>query len=96
MGLPRRGHTITASLTGTTGVPVVGIGVNVVPLPFCSCTIGHEWLVSVFGSSLPLPVPMRASISGLSIGVQGLDYLGTGGCPAPQLTLTDTVVLTFG
>ncbi|MEZ5962292.1 MAG: hypothetical protein R3F56_00470 [Planctomycetota bacterium] len=41
-------------------------------------------------------IPNNTSLSGLSVGVQGLDFNGTGGCPAPQLTLTDTVFLHIG
>jgi len=96
VGLPRLGHTVTVALGGLTGTPVMGVGFNLTPLPFCGCTIGHEWLVSFFTGSLPLAIPNNAALSGLAVGVQGLDFLGTGGCPAPQLTLTDTIVLTIG
>jgi hypothetical protein len=30
------------------------------------------------------------------LGLQGLDLGGTGGCASPQLTVTDTVVVTIG
>lgn len=96
IGLPRLGHTIDVSLGGVTGTPVLGIGLNIAALPFCTCTIGHDWLVTVFSASLPLAIPATPSITGAQVGVQGLDFLGTGGCPSPTLTLTDTIVFTIG
>ena len=96
VGLPRRGHPIQLALGAVTGVPALGLGVTVAPLPFCGCTIGHDWTVALLASQLPLVVPAQASVVGLRLAFQGLDYLGSGGCPAPQLTLTDTIVATFG
>lgn len=95
-GLPRFGHTITTTLGGVTGTPLLGIGFNIVSLPFCSCTIGHDWLFAFGAPSLPLFIPNNLSLSGLSVGLQGLDFGGAGGCAAPPLTLTDTIVLTIG
>ncbi len=96
VGLPRLGHTFSLAIGGVTGAPVVGVGMNIAPVAFCACTIGHDWTLAFFASQLPIPVPSRASLIGLRLGIQGLDYLGTGGCPSPQLTLTDTIVVTIG
>lgn len=95
-GLPRIGGTVTTTLGNITGVPVIGIGFTIGSLPFCSCTIGHDWLLTVFGSSLPLSIPSNRSVVGLRVGIQGIDAFGTGGCAAPPITLTDTMVVTIG
>ena len=96
IGLPRLGHTFTVSLGATTGTPFVGLGINLWGLPYCGCTIGHDWFLSFATGSLPVAVPNLNSLRGLTLGLQGLDFLGSGGCPSPQLTLTDTIVMTIG
>ncbi|MEZ5962293.1 MAG: hypothetical protein R3F56_00475 [Planctomycetota bacterium] len=48
LGLPRFGYTVDITLGGVVGVPVIGIGFVATGIPFCTCIVGHEWLVSVF------------------------------------------------
>lgn len=96
IGLPRISHTFTVSLGATTGTPFVGLGINLWGLPYCGCTIGHDWFLSFATGSLPVAVPNLNSLRGVTLGLQGLDFLGSGGCASPQLTLTDTIVMTIG
>jgi hypothetical protein len=95
-GLPNLGGSVTTTLGGTTGVPFVGYGLAILSVPFCTCTLGHEWSVANFGATSTMNIPADPVFTGISIGVQGADLLGVGGCPAPQVTLTDTLVLTIG
>ncbi len=95
-GEPQIGGTVTTTLGGIVGAPIVGLGFTVVSFPFCTCTLGHDWGLTFLSSTLAVRVPYLPSVIGLRFGVQGADFLGVGGCPAPQLTLTDTMVVTIG
>lgn len=95
-GLPNLGAALTTTLGNTTGVPFIGYGLVLVATPFCVCTVGHEWSVVQFGTTSTLNVPTNPIFTGISVGIQGTDFLGAGGCPAPQLTFTDTMVVTIG
>lgn len=96
VGSASLGGTVSTTLGGITGVPFVGLGIFVSPTPFCTCTVGHEWSVVLFGSTNVLTLPTDPSFVGLNIGIQGADLMGAGGCPAPQVAFTDTMVLTIG
>ena len=95
-GSPTLGGTVTTTLGGVTGVPFIGLGLAIAPLPFCTCTVGHEWSVALFGNGNVLNIPNDPGLVGLAIGIQGADFLGVGGCASPQLTFTDTMVVTIG
>lgn len=95
-GVPEIGTTMTMNLTGTTGVPFLGLGLAVAAVPFCTCTLGHDWSSVSYGSSVGLAVPLATSFLGMVIGAQGADLLGGGGCVSPQVALTDTLVITIG
>ncbi len=96
-GQPRIGGTVTTTLGNVTGAPFFGLGFLPGATPFCgSCTIGHEWAVALFGATHVLTVPLNAGFIGLPIAIQGADFFGVGGCPAPLVTFTDTMVITIG
>jgi hypothetical protein len=57
--------------------------------------LGHEWSVALFGLNSTFQVPTNPVFTGLVIGIQGADLLGTGGCQAPMVTLTDTLTITL-
>lgn len=95
-GQPRIGERISFRVLDTVGVPVVGIGFTSLGLPYCGCTIGHEWGIQLFSDSVWLPIPNDVNLVGVRFLAQGLNVFGVGGCPAPQLTLTDTILVTIG
>lgn len=95
-GTPAIFSTLTCTVTGATGLPFVGYGFNTTPVPFCGCTIGHEWAGSFFGATANITIPCDPFFIGLQFGLQGLDLGGTGACASPQLTATDTVIVTIG
>ncbi len=94
-GHPEIGNVIEFTLGNTTGFPLVGFGLTNIGLPFCGCTIGHEWAVAIFGNTVQLPVPQNPTLIGMQVFTQGMDFLGAGGCADPLLTLTDTITLTL-
>lgn len=90
------GSTFTTTLANATGLPFLGFGFALVPSPLCaSCTIGHEWAVALFAASNAFAVPSNPAYLGVTIGIQGADLLGTGGCAAPPVALTDTLSITL-
>ena len=95
-GSTRPGSSLGVLLDGVTGAPFVGFGTSTTSLPFCGCTVGHEWAVVVAGSNVLLPIPNSLGLLGAQVGMQGLDLFGVGGCVDPQLVLTDTLRLTIG
>jgi hypothetical protein len=95
-GHPSIGSTIQTTVGATTGLPLVGFGLTSVGVPFCGCTIGHEWSVAAAAVTVPLVIPAAPTLVGAQVYIQGMDFLGATGCPAPQLTLTDTITLTIG
>lgn len=95
-GIPSLGGSFTTTLGNFSGLPFVGFGFAINPTPLCgSCTLGHEWAVAVFTIQSTFQVPNNPSFAGLVIGIQGADLMGTGGCQAPMLTLTDTLTITL-
>ncbi|MBL8723822.1 MAG: hypothetical protein JNK49_07230 [Planctomycetes bacterium] len=95
VGNTAAGGTVTTTLGNTTGLPFLGLGLAVFPNPFCTCTLGHEWSIVLFGTTNVLTLPLSPAYTGLQIGIQGADLLGVGGCPAPAVALTDTMVVTI-
>jgi YVTN family beta-propeller protein len=95
-GHPNTGFSVTTSLANIVGFPFVGYGLTAIGVPFCGCTIGHDWVAAAAGSSSTLTIPATPGLIGLSVFAQGLDFLAPGGCPDPLLTLTDTINITIG
>jgi hypothetical protein len=90
------GTTVTTNLTGSTGVPIIGLGLTVAAFPLCpGCTLGHEWTVFVPTTSYVLDIPNTPALSGLRVGIQGGDVFAATGCLGIPLSLSDTLVLTI-
>ncbi|MFY9344934.1 MAG: lectin-like protein [Planctomycetota bacterium] len=94
-GMPTPGGLIRSTLSGVTGFGFVGYGFTAVAVPFCVCTIGHEWLLANFTSADTLMIPAGPAMCGIGLRVQGLDFFSAGGCPAPPLALTGTWQVTI-
>lgn len=76
------------------GLNLIGFGVFPVFVPFCNCTIAHEYTVMVTGPDFTLQVVPSWATLGLSIYVQAIDLFAPGGCADPLLTLTEAVSFT--
>lgn len=95
-GNPNIGGTVEFTVGNTTGVPLVGFGQTALGVPFCGCTIGHEWAVALVGANASFTIPPNPVFVGANVYAQGVDFLGAGGCPDPLLTLTDTITIAVG
>jgi DNA-binding beta-propeller fold protein YncE len=94
---PAIGSTVTTTIGAVTSLPFVGYGLTPLGVPFCgTCIVGHEWAAAVLGPTSSFPMPANPAFVGLQLFLQGADFLAPGGCPAPLLTVTDTIVVTFG
>ncbi len=89
------GTDIITTVTGPLGLPFVGYGVVPFNLPYCNCTVVHDFSVLLGGASATLPVPNNPALFGFTLYVQGLDFLAPGGCPDPLFTLTDGFSVTL-
>jgi hypothetical protein len=72
------------------GFGFIGYGLTPLGVPFCNCTIGHDYVLLLLGPSSTLSVPYNSALYGTQIFMQGLDFLAPGGCPDPMFTLSDT------
>ena len=52
--------------------------------------------VLLLGPTVSFTIPADPGLIGVSLHIQGLDFLGTGGCPDPMLALTDTISVLIG
>jgi hypothetical protein len=97
IGVPTPGGAVTTTLSNYTGLPFIGLGLFLGNTPICSgCFLGHEWAIAIFGATSVLNVPNTPVFNGISVGVQGADLLGVGGCVSPPVTLSDTMIVTIG
>jgi hypothetical protein len=104
-GMPVIGGTVTYSLNGLVGFPLLWIGIGGAgPTPLCppaSCSLGAPLFFVFALPSITLSVPCDPAIIGASVLTQGADIGAPGGCsagsPAPiPVTVTDTVATTIG
>ncbi len=95
-GHPEIGSTITTTLGSVTSLPFVGYGLTPLGVPFCGCTVGHDWAAAVFGATSQFPIPADPAVVGVQLSIQGTDFLAPGGCANPLLTVTDTITVTIG
>jgi hypothetical protein len=89
------GTDIVTTVTGPLGIPFIGYGVTPFFLPYCGCTVVHDFSVLLGGPSATLSVPNNPALFGFTLYIQGLDFLAPGGCPDPLLTLTDGFSVTL-
>ena len=83
------GTDVTTTVLNPLGFPFVGYGVVQLNVPFCNCTIVHDFTLLVGGPSHTLSLPNNPTLIGIVVYSQGLDFLAPGGCPDPTFTLTD-------
>jgi hypothetical protein len=100
------GTDLITTVTGFHGIPLVSYGVtplslplNLIGLPTCNCTLGHDSIlifVANFDGSHVLPISASWATLGLNVFVQGWDFLLPIGPPCPDLgaTSTDTALFT--
>lgn len=83
------GTGVRTTVLGPLGFPLVGYGLTALGIPFCNCTVVHDFSVLIGGPSHTLSIPNNPTLVGIAIYIQGVDFLAPGGCPNPLLTLTD-------
>ncbi|MFT7537034.1 MAG: hypothetical protein ACI85K_002990 [Hyphomicrobiaceae bacterium] len=76
-------------------MPLIGLGYTP-SVPYCGCTIGHNWLVALVTDNYTLNIPNNPALTGQQIAFQGNGFLTPGGCASPMMSLTDTVLVTIG
>ena len=89
------GTDVTTTILNPLGFPFVGYGVTSLGVPFCGCTVLHEFSFLVGGPQHSLSLPNNPTLFGVQVLMQGLDFLAPGGCPDPMLTLTDGYTFTI-
>lgn len=89
------GTDVRTTVRNAIGLPLIGYGTQPLNLPFCNCTLAHEFTL-LFGPTAThtLALPNSQSVIGALILVQGVDFLAPNGCPDPMLTLTDAFSFT--
>jgi hypothetical protein len=98
-GAPHIDGVVNTSISGFgSGLPFIGLGFGpFCPAPFCgTCRVGHSWSAVNFGSTNAWSIPCVPGFIGIQVGIQGAGFLTPGGCASPQISLTDTVVVTIG
>lgn len=90
------GSDMFVSVTGSAfNFSLIGYGFLPAFVPFCNCTIAHEWQVFFAAQDHTLNIsPAWGASLGLPIYVQAIDLLAAGGCSDPFLTLTDAAQFT--
>jgi hypothetical protein len=84
------GTDVITTVLNPVGIGFIGYGVTGFAVPFCNCTIGHDYVLLLIGPSHTLSLPFNPMFLGTQLFMQGLDFLAPGGCPDPMFTLTDT------
>ncbi len=95
-GLPALGQTITFSLTGGQGIPLLLLGDSIPPVPLCAaCNLGVDPSGALLAtSSYSLTIPPDTALEAYQFGVQGIDFLAPGGCTTPVIaTLTNEIIV---
>ncbi|HEX6811842.1 MAG TPA: hypothetical protein VF384_09495 [Planctomycetota bacterium] len=89
------GTDVITTIQNPLGFGFIGYGLTGFVVPFCNCTIGHDYVLLLLGPSHTLSVPYDPTLFGTQLFMQGLDFLAPGGCPDPMFTLTDAYSLTI-
>ncbi len=89
------GTDVTTQVVNPQVLPLIGYGTTPFGIPFCNCTLGHEFLMIVGPTPVhTLSLPNNPGVVGVQILIQAIDFLAPGGCPDPTFTLTDTLSFT--
>lgn len=94
--LTTAGNWLDVNVENASGTVLIGAGLTQLNVPFCGCTIAHEWLAWTNGPSWVIPIPPDPALSGFQFFVQGADITALGSCPANGVTLTSTYRITIG
>jgi hypothetical protein len=101
-GAPLIGGTVTYTLSGTTGVPVMWVG-DPTSVPLCPpspCTLGATLGILFQTTNLGGTIPPQPSLIGGTFSVQGGDAFGGGGCGAATFgvpfAVSQTIQTTIG
>jgi hypothetical protein len=81
-GVPVIGGTVTYTLSGVTGIPLLWLG-SPIQLPLCPpapCLLGATQALIVPGAVLTGTIPCEPLLIGVVFSVQGADVGGSGGC----------------
>lgn len=98
-GTPNLGSDVQFQIDNEVGTPFLWIGLPLgAPLcPPATCTIGATFESVIPGDSLRAIIPCDPTLRGGNVLIQGADFGGIGGCPAPlQISLTNTIQVTIG
>ncbi|MEO6593668.1 MAG: hypothetical protein ABIP94_02820 [Planctomycetota bacterium] len=92
-GNGQTGTDVVTTVSNAQGFAFVGYGLTPLGLPFCNCTVMHEFAFLTGGTfggvQHTISLPLTPVNIGTQILIQGLDFLAPGGCPNPLFTLTD-------
>ncbi|HEX5052026.1 MAG TPA: hypothetical protein VFZ65_09660 [Planctomycetota bacterium] len=92
-GTGQTGTEVITTIGNAQGFAFVGYGLTALGLPFCNCTVMHDFSFLVGGGfggvQHTLALPSSPANIGTQVLIQGLDFLAPGGCPDPLFTLTD-------
>ncbi|MCI0589354.1 MAG: hypothetical protein L0323_21265 [Planctomycetes bacterium] len=102
-GSPEIGGSVSMTLGGVTGIPVLWIGAPIAPAPLCppaSCSLGASLTILLPVGSFVAAIPCDPALIGGVLAVQGADVLGAGGCGVVPFgvpfSVSSTVVVTIG
>ncbi len=102
-GSPELGGTVTMTLGGVTGIPLMWIGAPMAPAPLCPpapCALGASLTILLPVGSFSATIPCDPTLIGGVLAVQGADVLGAGGCGVVPFgvpfSVSSTVVVTIG
>ncbi len=91
------GTDVRTKLVNTQVIPIIGYGTQALSFPLCTgCTLLHDFAFIVVGDQHTLSLPNSPGLIGVSILIQGIDFIAPGGCTSPLfMTLTDGYALTL-
>lgn len=89
------GTDVITTISGAQGIPFVSYGLTFFNLPFCGCSLVHDFIVLAPGVQSTLSIPNSPSLFGFALYIQGVDLGSTTGCQDPLFALTDGYALTI-
>ncbi|HKB17140.1 MAG TPA: hypothetical protein VKF62_13825, partial [Planctomycetota bacterium] len=98
-GLPALGGSISFTLGGVTGAPLLWVGLPT-SAPLCgpgSCLLGAGLSIVLPIDSIAFDIPCDPTLAGGAASVQGANLFGPGGCLLPiPFSVSDTVDISLG